>query len=135
MAMFGIGANYEEDVSPQFIKKGLACVGWNKRYAQPLHSLLRHIKIGDIIYIKSHPPHIGLIIKAVGIVTNDEPVADKELGTGIPVKWLWTGDERLGQFDDKYPVRNITLYEEYSRPIQQSVLKLLLWRLQGKKKV
>jgi hypothetical protein len=93
------------------------------------------MKIGDIVYIKSHPPSIGLIIKAVGIVTNDEPKAAGQLGTGIPVKWVWTGEERLGQFNDRYPVRNITLYEEYSRSIQESELKLLLSRLEGKKNV
>jgi hypothetical protein len=49
MAIFGIGATYEEDVSPEFINKGVACVGWNEKKAQPLHNLLRHIKIGDII--------------------------------------------------------------------------------------
>jgi hypothetical protein len=132
MAIFGIGATYETDVSPQFIKKRLACVGWDKKKAQPLHSLLKHIKIGDLIYIKSHPPSIGLIIKAVGIVTSDE-LQSTDLGTGIPVKWLWTGEKRLGQFDDKYPVRNITLYEEYSRKVQGAVVDLLLLRLDGKK--
>ncbi len=134
MAIFGIGASYSGvDVSPKFIKKNLACVGWSEEEAQPLHTLLRHIKIGDIVYIKSHPPSIGLIIKAVGIVTSDELEDCKELGTGIRVKWLWTGEERLGQFDDKYPVRNITLYEEFSRPIQSRVLKLLLSKLKPKK--
>ena len=127
MAIYGIGASYDNtDVSPQFIKKGLACVGWDEKKAQPLHSILRHLKIGDIVYIKSHPPSVGLIIKAVGIVTSDKPKTVKHLGTGMPVKWIWTGEERLGQFDDKYPVRNITLYEEFSQEVQKRVLKLLL---------
>jgi hypothetical protein len=127
MAIYGIGASYGDiDVSPHFIKRGLACIGWDEKKAQPLHAMLRHFKIGDIVYIKSHPPSIGLIIKAVGVVVSVDLKMDKKLGTGIPVKWLWTGDERLGQLDDKYPVRNITLYEEFSRKIQTRVLKLLL---------
>jgi len=134
MAIYGIGASYDNvDVSPKFIKKGLACVGWSGADAQPLHAILKHFKIGDIVYIKAHPPQIGLIIKAVGIVTSDEIQFDKELQTGIRVKWLWTGEKRLGQFDDKYPVRNITLYEEFSRPIQSVVLKLLLSGIASKK--
>src|SRR5947207_8838957 len=119
MAIYGIGASYDNvDVSPKFIKKGLACVGWSGADAQPLHAILKHFKIGDLVYIKAHPPQVGLIIKAVGLVVSDEPKKDKDLGTGIPVKWLWQGEVRLGKFDDKYPVRNITLYEEFSRAVQ-----------------
>jgi hypothetical protein len=78
MAIYGIGATYESDVSPKFIKKGLACVGWEEEVAQPLHGMLKRIKIGDIVYIKSHPPSIGLIVKAVGIVISDELKNDKD---------------------------------------------------------
>lgn len=129
MAIFGIGTMYgaTNDVSQKFIKKKCAYVGWDEDKAQPLHTILKHIKVGDIIYIKSHPPSIGLIIKAVGIVTSDN-LKEDDPGTGVPVKWLWTGEERLGQFDDKYPVRNITLYEEFNRKIQARVIKLLLSR-------
>lgn len=134
MAIFGIGAMYggTEDVSPKFIKKKLACVGWDEDVAQPLHTILKHLKVGDIVYIKSHPPSIGLIVKAVGIVTSDELKDDPDLGVGVPVNWLWTGEDRLGQFDDKYPVRNITLYEEFNRKIQKRILKLLLTNLSAK---
>ena len=97
-----------------------------------MFAILKHFKIGDIVYIKAHPPQVGLIIKAVGIVVGDELKADKDLRTGMPVKWLWRGEERMGKFDDKYPVRNITLYEEFSRPVQAKVLKLLLSTIKGR---
>jgi len=130
MAIYGIGASYSNrDVSPKFIKKGLACIGWSEKDAQPLYAMLKHFQIGDIVYIKAHPAQVGLIIKAIGIVTSDELKKDKELGVGIAVKWLWIGEERLGKFNDKYPVRNITLYREFSRSIQAKVLKLLLSRI------
>jgi len=133
MAIYGIGASYDNvDVSAKFIKKGLACIGWSEADAQPLFAILKHFKIGDIVYIKAHPPQVGLIIKAVGIVVGDELKADKDLRTGMPVKWLWRGEERMGKFDDKYPVRNITLYEEFSRPVQAKVLKLLLSTIKGR---
>lgn len=67
-----------------------------------------------------------LVVKAVGVVTSDKTKVDAELGSGVPVKWLWTGEVRSGQMDDKYPVRNIALYEEFNRKIQGQVLKLLL---------
>lgn len=132
MAIYGIGANYggDTDVAPQFIKHNVAFVGWDEQKAQPLYAMLRHFKIGDLVYIKSHPPSVGLIIKAIGIVVSDEPKTDPKLGTGMPVRWLWTGEERLGKFDDKYPVRNITLYEEFNRKIQSRILKLILSKFQ-----
>jgi hypothetical protein len=128
MAIYGIGASYHGtgDVSQDFKDKGLACVGWDESDAPPLHTILKHFKIGDVVYIKAHPPQIGLIIKAVGIVISDRLKNDKKLGTGMPVKWVWTGEERLGKFDDKYPVRNITLYEEFNPQVQKRVIDLLL---------
>lgn len=125
MAVFGIGASYERDVSLEFINKRLACVGWKREVAHPLHNLMKHIKTGDIIYIKSHPPHIGLIIKAVGIVIGQDMKQD-ELGTCVSVEWVWRGTEQMGKLKDKYPVRNMTLYEEYNFLVQTRVIELLL---------
>jgi hypothetical protein len=63
MAIYGIGASYsQEDVSQEFIRKGLAYVGWSEADAPPLHAVLRHFKVGDVVYIKAHPPSVGLII-------------------------------------------------------------------------
>lgn len=127
MAIYGIGAKYgDEDVSNQFIENGIACVGWDEEQSPTLHSILRHIKVGDIIYIKSHPPNIGLIVKAVGIVTDTNIVRNDDLGNGITTRWIWTGEDRIGKFEDKYPVRNLTLYEEYNFEIQSRVLQLFL---------
>ena len=128
MAIFGIGAAYggQNDVSSRFIDKGIACLGWSEKDAPTLHYLLKHIKTGDIIYIKAHPPNLGLIIKAVGIVIGQGVEHDDELGTGIAVKWVWSGDERFGQLQDRYAVRNLALYEEYNYDVQARVIGLLL---------
>ena len=58
MAIYGIGASYRgtQDVSQDFLNVGLACVGHNEKDAPPLHTILKHFKIGDIVYIKAHPP-------------------------------------------------------------------------------
>lgn len=121
------------DVSAKFVQKGLACVGWKESEAPPIHSVLRHIKVGDIIFIKAHPPTVGLIVKAVGIVTGGELVDDTELRRGVKVSWVWHGKEvRLGKFKDCYPVRNLTLYEEHNSKIQRRILELLLGELKSK---
>ena len=128
MAVYGIGANYDgtRDVSGDFISRNIACVGWSLQDAPTLHEILKHIKTGDIIYIKSHPPSIGLIIKAVGIVIGNHILSDPDLGDGVQVRWEWTGDRRIGILGDRYAVRNITLYEEYNFDIITTVIQLLL---------
>ena len=114
MAIFGFGATYDrEDVSARFVAAGVACVGWSETDAPPLHNILHHIKIGDIAFLKSFAPQIGLTIKAVGIVTGRKPQKIEHLG-------------RVGLLEDKYPVRSITLYEEYNPTVQERVIELLL---------
>ncbi|MCW3986534.1 MAG: hypothetical protein NWE91_09055 [Candidatus Bathyarchaeota archaeon] len=127
MAIYGLGAYYLEDVTDGFLTKEVACVGWGKADAPALHSMLAYIKIGDIIYLKSHPAGLGLTIKAVGIVVHDQ-VLSTGLGECVKVKWIWVGAKELGKIKDKYNVRNNTMYEEHNPVIQKTVVDLLLSR-------
>ena len=128
MAIYAFGASYggNKDVSGDFVRRGVACVGWSPKDAPTLHTILKHIKTGDIIYIKSHPPSIGLIIKAVGVAVGNEVRNYSGLGAGIRVRWVWNGEDRLGQIHDRYPVRNLTLFEEYDHDVQTKIINLLL---------
>lgn len=126
MAIFGIGAYYEHDVSNDFLDQNCACVGWGEADAPPAHAILRHLRPGDIIFIKSFTPKDGLTIKAVGVVREGRPRSFGELGQGIPVRWVWNGEERVGKLDDKWPVRTVTIYEEYHPDVQNRVMDLLL---------
>jgi hypothetical protein len=67
MAIFGFGATYggTKDVSKDFVKRGVACVGWSPNQSPTLHTMLKHIKTGDVVYLKAQPANAGLIIKAV----------------------------------------------------------------------
>jgi hypothetical protein len=125
MAIYGLGAYYQEDITSEFLSQRLACVGWNSTDAPALHNMLTHMKVGDIIYIKSHPIDRGLIIKAVGIVIDDEQSTSTDLGTCLRVNWIWVGNRELGRIADKYNVRNNTLYEEYNPMVQRVVVGLL----------
>jgi hypothetical protein len=130
MAIFGIGANYGgDDVSNEFINNTVACVGWDITDAPALHEILRFLKLGDIIYIKSAPIGQGIRVKGIGIVQDNTLKPIPNLGTGVSVNWIWTGHENLGTIDDKYNVRNNTLYEEFNREVQERVLKLLFSRI------
>jgi hypothetical protein len=128
MAIFGIGARYEEDVTEQFVSAGVACVGWSETDAPPAHAILRQLRTGDLIFIKSFTPQAGLTIKAVGIVTDGKVREVPNLGAGVPVRWVWRGEERIGKLEDKWPVRSVTIYEEHHPEVQARVIDLLLGR-------
>lgn len=126
MAIFGIGATYgNDDVSQNFITNNVACVGWGITEAPALHEILRCLKVGDIIYIKTAPIGQGIRVKAVGIVTDNTLHQINNLGTGVSVRWIWNGYENIGTIDDKYNVRNNTLYEEFNKEVQTFVLNLI----------
>ena len=73
MAIYGIGANFNKtDVSQYFINNNVAGIGWGIKDAPDLHQFIKSLKVGDIIYIKSYSPSAGLIIKAIGIVKDDD---------------------------------------------------------------
>ena len=102
MAVFGVGAYFDgtRDVSPEFLEQGVACVGWSERDAPALHNLLRRIQTGDIVYIKAHPPGRELIVKGIGIVTDDVVGNHGDLGRGVRVRWIWRGNEVFHEADN-----------------------------------
>ena len=133
MAIFGVGAFYDgtTDVTDDFLAGGVACVGWAEQDAPALHKLLARIQVGDIVYIKAHPPGRDLIVKAVGIVTGDSIANHGNLGQGVPVRWVWRGNEVFREAqNERYNVRNNTLYEEMSPAMQTRILDLLLARIE-----
>ena len=133
MTVYGIGAYHgdDRDVSNTFLSEEAACVGWSREEAPALHRILKHIKIGNIIYIKVHTPQIGLKIKAVGIVT-DDTVSKYSCGYGVKVKWIWTGEVKLGKLEDKCTnFRTGTLFEEPSADVSTKVINLLMSKLKS----
>ena len=130
MAIYGIGAYYGKDMTSVFLKKKVACVGWDEDDAPTLHKIMSHIKIGDIIYIKKYPPNKGLTIKAIGLVADDSVSQIDDAGQAcIKVKWLWKGEEFFGLIDDKYIVHTCTFYEEYNPKVQKRIIELLTNRI------
>ncbi len=126
MAIFGIGAYYDYDVTDDFLKHGYACVGWKVKEAPPAHSILRHLRTGDIIFIKTYTPKDGLTIKAVGIVKEGKVSDINSFGSCVPVQWVWQGDEKVGLLNDKWPVRTVAIFEEHHPEVQNRVISLLL---------
>lgn len=135
MAIYGFGAAFggSEDMTARFIEAGGAFVGYDRNEAPVAHAMLRMIEAGDIVFLKSVPPSIGLIVKAVGVVLQAAPFDDRELGWGVQVRWIATAKEagaeilRLGKMGDKADfTRGGTLYREYSPMVNGRILSLLL---------
>lgn len=130
MAIFGIGATYDNyDVSNDFIENNVACIGWDLTDAPALHEILRCLKVGDIIYIKTSPIGRGIRVKGVGIVIDNTLQQIEGLGTGVSMRWVWSGYENIGKIDDKYNVRNNTLYEEFNKTVQNYILNLMFKKM------
>lgn len=138
MAIYGIGAYYDVDVTKDFLKNNCLCIGYGKGQATSLYEMLSRAKIGDIIYIKSFTPRNKdvLYVKAIGILTGsniEEFYYDNmnSMGYGREVKWLKDFSNQFATInlsaEDK--VNNVysnTMYEEYSVSIFKQLLNLLI---------
>jgi hypothetical protein len=78
------------------------------------------------VYIKAHPPNIGLIVKAVGLVRDSEVLASDVDQAYVHMTWVWGGAETIGHVEDHYNVRNNTLYEEWNPDVRNRIVSLLL---------
>jgi hypothetical protein len=132
MAVYGIGAMYggTDDQTDNFIKMGVACVGWAPNDAPAAHAQMASVKAGDVFFIKSYAPNAGLHIKAVGIVTDAtfRKITDT-LGWGVSVRWVDMPGGRIavGPVEDHSDyMRRGTLYEEFNQNIIKRVLDALV---------
>lgn len=142
MAVYGIGATIEDDRYFQiFIEHNIIFLSWEEKEAPELYRLFKSIKIGDIVYVKSYNQS-GLYIKAIGIVSDNElrnfSLTDKifvPMSTKgkfrrkcISIKWVWDESEtenkaiHLIPNMDKYNVRNVAIYEEFSKNVLDRVI-------------
>ncbi len=129
MAIYGIGAYYEEDVSGRCIAENLVGVGWDATDAPDLHQFMRSLKVGDIVYIKAFPPGNKLTVKAIGIITDDRVRGAKDsndlVSCGRNVRWVSKEPFVLRVPAQKNNVRSNTLYEEFHPKVQREILRRL----------
>ena len=133
MAIYGIGASYgrKHDKTEEFINKSCACIGYSMDETPELFMILKSVKVGDIIYIKSRSiQDQKIIIKAVGLVKDNELKNHEDLGTGVEVSWVWKGEKRIDISGLKNNVYNNTMYEEFTPAIQQELLKVFMRKLE-----
>lgn len=125
MAVYGVGAYYDEDVSGEFIQRNLVGVGWEEDDAPELQQYFRALKVGDIVYIKAAFGGNDITVKAIGIIRDNEVLSNDLVTTGRNVKWLSTDRFVIPKPTEKNNVRSNTVYEEF-HPI---VLSLIIDRI------
>ncbi len=130
MAIYGIGAFHQSDVSPQFITNSLAGTGWPFSDAPELHKFIASLKVGDILYIKAAPPSSSdIIVRGIGIIRDDKLLtAATSAGLveiGRNVDWKFTTEFRILKPTEKNNVRNNTLYEEFHPDVQAQIIRRL----------
>lgn len=124
MTVWGIGAyNKEKKVSrlQEFLDNNCACIGWTEEQAPILYEVLKAVKRGDYIYIKSYYfPKKRLTIKAVGKV-KDSKITTKyfqlDFSKGIEVEWFTDFQMeyvKLEKEEARYNVYQNTIYQEYN---------------------
>ena len=131
MAIFGIGATFEDDVSQNFIEANFVGIGHGVEDAPELHQFMRTLKVGDIVYIKSFPPALpDMKIRAIGVIVDDMIIYDKEIehelvSCGRHVKWLSTQEISIPKPKEKFNVRMNSMYEEFHPEVQRIILERL----------
>jgi hypothetical protein len=131
MAIFGIGAMYEgtDDVSRNFIQHDVAGIGLPVSDAPELHQLIKTLKVGDIIYIKSFSPSSAFIfVKAIGVI-RDEIIVTRQLNNlvqiGRNVRWLVTNEFQIPKPKEKNNVRLNSVYVEFHPAVQAEIIQRL----------
>lgn len=131
MAIFGVGAFYDRDVSGDFIADNLIGVGWDVQDAPELHRFIRSLKVGDIVYLKSYPPGSRQIyVKAIGVVRDDiirdQPDSNGLVEIGRNVRWITTAQFQIPRPNEKNNVRANTMYEEYHPDVEDRIMTRFL---------
>lgn len=127
MAIYGIGAYYDHDVSPDFIANNLAGAGWSVVDAPELHRFIASLKVGDIVYIKAASPSSpDIIVRAIGFIRDntllDETTSNGLVEAGRNVIWRVTQEFRIPKPRDRNNVRHNTLYEEHHPDVQAEII-------------
>lgn len=126
MAIYGVGAYYECDVSEKFLNNGLVGVGWDAVDAPELQQYFTSLKVGDIVYIKAAFGGADITVKGIGIICDNivRTHADTNgiVTAGRNVVWLSKERFVIAKPAEKNNVRSNTVYEEFHPEIQKQII-------------
>jgi hypothetical protein len=116
MAIYGIGAYYDRDVSGDFRKYNVVGTGWDIYDAPDLHEYFRILEPGDVVYLKAAAFGAQVTVKAIGLIKDPQLIAgtfgstDVEIGRNV--QWLDKTWFKLAVVPGKNNVRANTMYRE-----------------------
>lgn len=127
MAVYGVGAFYDRDVSPDFIRENIVGVGWSDDDAPELREYFQSMKVGDIVYIKAAAFGAeDITVKAIGIIRDTvirrNVDTDSLVSTGRNVKWLFTNRFLISRPVERNNVRSNTVYEEFHPEVLRQII-------------
>jgi hypothetical protein len=123
MAVFGVGAYYDRDVSSDFITNEVVGVGWDDNDAPELREYFQSLKVGDIVYIKAAFGGNDITVKGIGIIKDNVILRNTGLvSTGRNVKWLYTNKFVIKRPQEKNNVRSNTVYEEFHPMVLNEII-------------
>ena len=123
MAIYGVGAYYDRDVSSDFINQNLVGVGWDGTDAPELQDYFLSLKVGDIVYIKAAFGQNDITVKAIGIIRDNIIIWNNGLvSTGRNVKWIFRQKFVIPRPQEKNNVRSNTVYEEFHPVVLQEII-------------
>lgn len=143
MAIFGAGSKWRnKEVKSEFFADEKFTIGWNEDKSEDLYEAVSHLKVGDILYLKSvSPKYIRSIkVKGIGIVTKSfiQCLQSGEYGESnicdwnsffIKVKWLYQDSFTIKIPEDKGKLTNVrpaTFYEEHLSFVQYKILQKII---------
>ncbi len=134
----GCGCFYgNDDMCDEFLKNGIAAIGWNPSDRPAIHDFMKTLKFGDIVFIKTTPKVKGGVMNiwAIGTVVrrNKYRRISKYLGHGIDIKYHWNYEDdnngeclELSPLSDGYhQARTGTLFPEISTDVKEQILQYL----------
>jgi len=123
MAVFGVGAYYQHDVSADFLTQEIVGVGWDALEAPELQEYFKSFKVGDIVYIKSAFGGNDITVKGIGIIKDNIIITNNPLvTTGRNVKWLDKSKFVIPRPQEKNNVRSNTAYEEFHPEVLKEII-------------
>lgn len=145
MAIFGAGSKWgDQEVKTDFFSDEKFIIGWSEEKARDLYEAVSHLKVGDIIYLKSVSPRYirSIEVKGIGIVTKSfiQCLQSGEYGElnnsdwnslFIKVKWLHKTSFSINIPENEGKLTNVrpaTFYEEFLPFVQHEILKKIIDR-------
>ncbi|MES2829223.1 MAG: hypothetical protein V4687_13760 [Bacteroidota bacterium] len=116
MAIYGIGAYYDRDISADFKNHNVVGTGWDVTEAPDLHEYFDILEPGDIVYLKAAAFGAPVTVKAIGLVEGPQLISGTFGSTyieiGRNVQWLDKSWFKLSIVPGKNNVRANTMYRE-----------------------